>query len=157
MFSSFFSFAVILNPNDFDFLLSRGCNNGQVNPRDSILERFDPISGRKSVIPSSVVINRPDVATVSQPCSTIFEIDSVNETSEVCASETLISLKQSPIIKSSASSINERGDNESIVKLESSDKTENSIGVDGDHSLASSTTETYDTASTGEPIKVIQM
>lgn len=152
----FFLVAVILNPNDFDFLLSRGCNSGQINPRDSILERFDPISGRKSIIPASLT-NRSEPASiaVSPTVSTILEVDSVSESSPVRGSDLLISISKTPTIQLSAS-INDRGDNKPIVKLDSSDKTEHSISGEGDNSLASSTTETYETASIGEPLKVIK-
>lgn len=187
-------FAVILNPNDFDFLLSRGNSSGHINPRDSILERFDPILGRVSVVPS-VLINRlePSVATTpptitttnaspaavavsaeaaapiitSHSISTIKEVDSFLESSPVSnrADDQLISIKQSPVTNQSAPTINERKNSSSsksantiVNKLASAEKTEHSnslsIGGDGDYSQASSTTETYETASIGEPQKV---
>lgn len=183
-----FFFAVILNPNDFDFLLSRGNSSGQINPRDSILERFDPISGRKSVAPS-VLINRlePSVAAetttattthaaaaeaatpivTSHSISTIREVDSFLESSPSSnrADDQLISIKQSPVTNQCASTIAERKNSSSksantiANKLASAEKTElsNSVSIisgDGDNSQASSTTETYETASVGEPLKV---
>lgn len=152
-----FSFivTVILNPNDFDFLLSRGCNSGQPNPRDSILERFDPISGRKSIVPAPL-INRSEPTTIpaAASISTILEVDSICESSPVRANDQLISIQNSPAL---TSTVDERGDNETTVKLELSEKTELSICGEGDNSQASSTTETYETASTGEPLKVIKI
>lgn len=185
-----FVIAVILNPNDFDFLLSRGNNPGHINPRDSILERFDPILGRKSIAPA-VLINRlePSVqeasttnveaAAVPAPptpptsivtphsISTIKEVDSFLESSSPNrVDDQLISIKQSSVTNQCASSINERNNSSSksksvntTVKLASAEKTEHSNSVisisgDGDNSQASSTTETYETASIGEPLKV---
>lgn len=162
--------AVILNPNDFDFLLSRGNSTGHINPRDSILERFDPILGRKSVAPSAL-INRlepspetttPPTATNVPNISTIREVDSYFESSSPkCANDQLISIKQSPATSHPSASINEHNSgsgnsNNTTVKLASAEKTDlyNSISGDGDNSLASSTTETYETASIGEPLKV---
>lgn len=198
-FSFFFVITVILNPNDFDFLLSKGNSTGHINPRDSILERFDPILGRKSVVPS-VLINRlePSVATTPPTAatatnsaaketetapapivtphsiSTIQEVDSLLESSSLAnrVDDQLISIKQSPVTNQCAS-INERKNSSSsnsisgkgnkstntiVNKLASAEKTElsNSVSIsgDGDNSQASSTTETYETASIGEPLKV---
>lgn len=43
---------MILNPSDFEFLLSKGETPKRNVCRDSILERFDPLAARKSVIHS---------------------------------------------------------------------------------------------------------
>lgn len=143
---------VILNSNDFDFLLSRGSNTGQNNPRDSILERFDPISGRKSIV---TPIIKPDQIPVSlsPSISTILEVDSINETL-IEPAESVVSVKQVPVSESNVT-VTERGDNEEFVKLESSEHLKRSFVGDGDCSQASSSSETYETASVGEPLKVI--
>lgn len=52
---SFHHFSVILNPSDFDFLLSKGESTPRNQSRDSILERFDPLVGRPSVIQGSAI------------------------------------------------------------------------------------------------------
>ncbi|XP_031639395.1 uncharacterized protein LOC116351438 isoform X2 [Contarinia nasturtii] len=137
---------LILNSNDFDFLLSRGCNSGPNNPRDSILERFDPILGRKSIAPSFAICKTEPVSLIVAPSvSTICEVDSVNET--------LVSEIQSPDVKPNET-LNETSNNEQVAKLESIEKLDTSnTGGDEDNSEASSTTETYETASFGEQLK----
>lgn len=45
---------MILNPSDFDFLLSKGDPTNRHQPRDSLLERFDPLSARKSIAPQQL-------------------------------------------------------------------------------------------------------
>lgn len=151
----FVSFAVILNSNDFDFLLSRGAPSGQINPRDSILERFDPISGRKSIVLAPLINKVEPISIAAAPSvSTILEADnSICES--VKSNESLVSTDKSPTAQTNVV-INEIGDNEQIAKLESIEKFEANIGGDGDNSQASSTTETYETASIGEPLKVIK-
>lgn len=146
-----FSFAVILNPNDFDFLLSRGTPSGQVNPRDSILERFDPISGRKSIVYAPLGNKTEPIAAFSS-ISTILEVD--NSISESVKSNDSLVLEKSPVAKANET-VDESGDNKPIAKLESIEKVDTILGGDGDNSQASSTTETYETASIGEPLKVI--
>lgn len=150
------SFTVILNSNDFDFLLSRGCNSGEKNPRDSILERFDPISGRKSIVLAPLINKIEPVSIAAAPSiSTILEVDSITEPTTIGANESLVSLKQSPVKAANEATINELGDNKQIEKLDTNDQFDQSISGEGDHSQASSTTETYETASIGEPLKVI--
>lgn len=151
----FSSFAVILNSNDFDFLLSRGAPSGQTNPRDSILERFDPILGRKSIIPAPLVNKVESISIVAAPSvSTILEVDN-STTESVNSNESLVSAEKSPVAQPNVAINESVGDNKQIAKLESTEKLESNISGDGDNSLASSTTETYETASIGEPLKVI--
>ncbi|XP_055314286.1 uncharacterized protein LOC129575221 [Sitodiplosis mosellana] len=140
---------LILNSNDFDFLLSRGAPSGEINPRDSILERFDPILGRKSIVPAPL-INKAEPISAAPSISTILEVD-YSITESVKSNESLSSEK-SPIANANAA-VDDSGDNESIAKLESIEKLDTNIGGDGDNSQASSTTETYETASIGEPLK----
>lgn len=242
----FFLFStVILNSNDFDFLLSKGSNSSELNPRDSILERFDPILGRKSIVPtpffnkaepvsiaapSSIStihevdsfveksakidarapIDQPSIKAVNEfgdsdqiekldaseksdqhyneselilepfnpildlkpaaptplinetkpvsiatalSISTILEVNSSAESSTLNDSESFNSIEQSPV--KTANTVNERGDNKQIEKLNTSDKYDQHISSEGDNSQASSATETYETASIGEPLKVI--
>lgn len=149
-----FSFTVILNSNDFDFLLSRGNSSGQINPRDSILERFDPISGRKSIVPTPLIINKTEPAPVTANISTILEVESINEISRIDPDKSIEVVQQTPIINLNVT-VNESGDNENLAKLESGENFEQINVGDGDNSQASSTTETYETASIGEPLKVI--
>lgn len=160
----YFSIAVILNPNDFDFLLSKGTGSQQINPRDSILERFDPISGRKSIVlPSSSVkgdlLPTPTISTIPEAeCSTTDS--TINESdASLIITDVKSSLFDIPF-NSNSSSNNKKVEikrspfDEQIVKLDSSDTFDTSQLGDGDHSQASSTTETYETASSGEPYKV---
>lgn len=63
---------MILNSSDFEFLLSKGETPKRNVCRDSILERFDPLSSRKSVIhsiPSGPRLpqTREDFSPQSQP------------------------------------------------------------------------------------------
>lgn len=129
------SFTVILNSTDFDFLLSKGASTpGQKNPRDSILERFDPILGRTSVLypqPSKVESSVPLVSTILE--------SSITESTSSDGQEQLLSIDES---------FNQSKNNSVELKLD-----QNNSG-DGDHSQASSTTETYETASIGESLKV---
>lgn len=195
-------FTVILNPTDFDFLLSKGRGSQQINPRDSILERFDPILGRPSVVadfaPKAVppVISTIPEVDSSVSDSTAGEIDVSLVATEVISSPVLSTkpVDRSPVevkpieavkpielepevaqpIQSKpkhssevklakvqpaqskpievAALISTKA-NESVVKLDSS-LDRNQLGDSGEHSQASSTTETYETASTGEPFKV---
>lgn len=144
-----------MNPNDFDFLLSKGNAPGHLLPRNSILERFDPISGRKSVSPQVV---KTDIYTVAAnpSVSTIFEVDSIIESPSASDQPSIISLSDTPVKKANAS-IETRRICDKTVKLDSSEQIDLSNGGDGDHSLTSSTTETYETASIGEPLKVINI
>lgn len=144
-------FSVILNPTDFDFLLSKGTSGQQVNPRDSILERFDPISGRKSIHAPSNPVKTDSVPTpliASIPEADNSAIDSTN--GDVDTSLVNIEVKTNLI---DSQFINTTFD-DPIVKLDSSDTIDLNQLVDGDNSQASSTTETYETASSGEPPKV---
>lgn len=126
---------VILNSTDFDFLLSKGTpNSGQNNPRDSILERFDPILGRRSIInPPSVKTD----ATTTKFEPTILET-SIAESTSSDGNEPLLPIQ----------------DTDKIVELNTSTKLDQNNSGDGDYSQASSTTETYETASIGDPLKV---
>lgn len=204
-------FAVILNPTDFDFLLSKGTGAQQINPRDSILERFDPILGRPSVVADFAPKALPVIATIPEADSSVNdstagEIDvslvateakstpaAASKRAEVRPVEAVKPtqaierirvepavaqpVQSSPVqpqpseVKSVAvklagvqpvlSKSFEIGPlagakvDESAVKLDSSDILDrNRLGDSGEHSQASSTTETYETASTGEPFKV---
>lgn len=135
----FFSFrfvSVILNSTDFDFLLSKGApNSGQNNPRDSILERFDPISGRKSFInlPSSLKSD----ATTTKLVPTILET-SIAESTSSDGNEPLLPIQ----------------DGEKIIDFNTSIKLDQNNSGDGDYSQASSITETYEIASIEDPLKV---
>lgn len=48
---------LILNPSDFDFLLSKGCNSAPVDDRNSVLLRFDPLAGHPVPVNQSQVYN----------------------------------------------------------------------------------------------------
>lgn len=150
----FSSILVILNYNDFDCLLSRGSNSGP-SPRDSILERFDPILGRQSIVPTPL-INKTEAAphTLPSSISTIREVDTICESAATPQPTELLVPTKTPVVETNAV-VNDSGDNKETVKLESSEKFEQNIGGDGDISQTSSTTETYETASIGEPLKVI--
>lgn len=130
------SLSVILNSNDFDFLLSRG-SNSDPSPRDSILERFDPILGRKSIVPAPLINN-----TEPKNISTILEVDSIAELSAAPPTESLIST-ESVVVEANVV-VNNFGDNEESAKQESNERFEQSIGGDGDISQASNTTETHE-------------
>lgn len=127
--------SVILNSTDFDFLLSKGASNsGQNIPRDSILERFDPISRRKSII--NVPSLKSD-ATATKLVPTILET-SIAESTSSDGHEPLLPTQNS----------------DNIIDLNTSTKLDQNNSGDGDYSQASSTTETYETASIGDPLKV---
>lgn len=126
---------VILNSTDFDFLLSKGApSSGQNYPRDSILERFDPITGRKSIT------NLPSLkldATTTKLVPTILET-SIAESTSSDGNEPLLPIQ----------------DSDKIIDLNTSTTLDQNNSGDGDYSKASSTTETYETASIGDPLKV---
>lgn len=109
--------------------------------------------GRKSIVHAPLV-NKPEPIAAFPSISTILEVDnSISES--VKSNESLVSEK-SPVAKANET-IDESGDNKLIVKLESIEKVDTNLGGDGDNSQASSTTETYETASIGEPLKVINI
>lgn len=128
---------VILNPNDFDYLLTRGDSQHRNYCRDSILERFDPLRGssptRKSVIQS------PNLPATVSALSAIAEngADSVN-----CSYESPVTSKQLKTNLNTAVS--------TLTKLDSCDANSNE-----DYSQASSLTETFKTASSGDNVKVV--
>lgn len=109
---------MILNPSDFDFLLSKGDPSNRHQPRDSILERFDPLSSRKSIAPPKKIV-------------AIEESHSFSESSFDVPHEA----------QSSDSNIAE-----CLVKLDSSNKSDTEL-----HSESSSVSESYVTASLGDP------
>lgn len=111
---------MILNPSDFDFLLSKGDPSNRHQPRDSILERFDPLSSRKSIAPQP----QKKIAAIEESHS--FSESSFDVTHEAQSSDTNIA--------------------ECLVKLDSSDKADTEL-----HSEPSSVSESYVTASLGEP------
>lgn len=140
-----------MNPTDFDFLLSKGTSGQQINPRDSILERFDPISGRISTaLPTNPVkadlLPATLIPTIQEADNSA--IDSTN--GDVDASLVNLEVKTNLIDTQFISTTFD----EPIVKLDSSDTIDLNQLADGDNSQASSTTETYETASSGEPTKV---
>lgn len=114
-----------------------------MNPRDSILEKFDPILGRKSVIHAPLPQHTKQESSAPL-VSTILEISG----SESSLSEGLDSTLSQTEFNQSANKSN------IIVNLSTSPKLDQSNNVDGDHSQASSTTETFESASSGEPTKV---
>lgn len=143
-----------MNPTDFDFLLTKGTQNTSKNqPRDSILERFDPISGRKSIIPPTVCQKADPIVSVQPNVSTILEVSV-----ETSGRDSLLSIQSSHVdgVDLNKTNVVEAivQNQDKIVDLETSIKLDQSNSGDGDHSQASSTTETYETASIGEPLKV---
>lgn len=147
------SFIVILNPNDFDFLLSRGCNSDQKFARDSILERFDPIIGRRSIVPTPLIPKSEPVSIATPPSvNTILEVDTTIEPATIESNESSNLPEESPVV---TLNVDECSDNEQITKPESTEELEPSNCGDGNISQASSETESYETASSDEQLEVI--
>lgn len=129
---------MILNSSDFDFLLSKGDSSGNsVKCRDSLLERFDPLSGpRASILPPPP----PQIANAAKHFSIIEESDSLNDSSVV--------VNEAPIAQPD---IADDQPVEAIVAPEIAklDSNTSSLGHFDDDSLATSTSsssETYATA-----------
>lgn len=112
--------AVILNQSDFDFLLTKGDPSNRHQPRDSILERFDPLSDRKSIAPQHLL----------RKIDSIAEVDSFSKS--ICSGDSA----EGELIENSKS--------ECLIKLDSSEKVEIEINSD------SSVSESYVTASIGD-------
>lgn len=160
---------MILNPSDFDFLLSKGDSTNNNYNRDSILERFDPLTGsRPSVIPNSLPV------TKFSPIQERDSTDSLGETKQVGAVElkleapllqlTTAEPEATTLNNSRTSILNISNENkavvpeslneiESAVKLDSDKKLDNSCG---DESHSSSASESYVTASIGDPLKKVK-
>lgn len=137
-FCLFHLFSVILNPSDFDFLLSKGDSIANNYARDSILERFDPLSSRKSVIQVQPVATKFSIIKESD-CNITTESTQFNE-SEVTSSHHNSTLNQGNTIDANKTV--------SIGKLDSRETFTNSCGGE---SQTSSSSETYVTASLDEP------
>lgn len=71
---------MILNPDDFDFLLSKGSASNKNINRDSILERFDPLSRKSIYQPSS---KQPPIVEVQTNSSSIEEETTVAPLAQV--------------------------------------------------------------------------
>lgn len=160
---------MILNPSDFDFLLSKGDSTNNNYSRDSILERFDPLTGsRPSVLPNSLPVAK------FSPIQERDSIDSLGETKEVEAVKQTLDAAllnitaeepQATVLNNSKTSIlNSSNENkaleseslneiQSVVKLDSDRKLDNSCG---DESRSSSASESFVTASIGDPLKKVK-
>lgn len=158
-----------MNSNDFDFLLTKGNSPGNYLCRDSILEKFDPITGRKSIITAPLPSSSKSASSTNDSLqsipntslfTTIEEADcSITEATNASGFADLISVPQpskplnTTVVVATPKHVEPiaRLDTTQILTLDS----HNSSG--GDNSQASSTTETYETASIGgaEPLKVI--
>lgn len=114
---------IILNPSDFDYLLSRGDSSGSLNSRNSILERFDPLS-RQSILPVPV-------SSTANAVQKRFAIIEENET--LNGDQTLISAGDSIHVPKSTDNI----------KLDSQSS---SLENCSDSHTTSSSSETYATA-----------
>lgn len=138
---------MILNPSDFDFLLSKGEPSSALNNcRDSILERFDPLSGRVSVLPTLPVSTVAAISTAGNykpiaatQFSIIEEQESANETLTGTLNDTLICKRQSIDIHqlngtktlnakldSKSSSLDHLDDDSQYTTIETSSSTETS-------------------------------
>lgn len=133
---------MILNPSDFDYLLSRGDSSGSTNSRDSILERFDPLS-RQSILPSTILSAGN---AVQKRFAAIEEQNSSNDTDTSVVDQPLISTRVSPINAAVAK-------NKKNIKLDSQSS---SLDNCSDSQTTSSSSETYATAPI-EPSPVSEM
>lgn len=131
------SFAVILNPSDFEFLLSKGETPKRNVSRDSILERFDPLSARKSIIHSIPTATRlPHTREENSPQTQHSAVINANHRPDERASfEAVVSTAPTDA---------------TIVKLDSPEPSiENSRATS--ESPTSSSSDTYVTASLDKP------
>lgn len=135
---------MILNPSDFDFLLTKGDSTKNNYNRDSILEKFDPLTGsRTSLLPNQ--LPAPKFQPILERSST-ESFDSSTETVE--------QKSEAPITNTTAGTTEPDLVNNSKVNvtLDSPKKLDISCG---DESRSSSASESYVTASIGEPLKKV--
>ena len=117
---------MILNPSDFDFLLSKG-STVPIDSRDSILERFDPLLGKPSIAPVAIKRFEPILE------KSIQDSDSRESFGDLINTET-------------ESEVSTADDSSKNIKLD----TDSSLHFGADDSTKSSASETFETASIGE-------
>lgn len=143
---------VILNPADFDFLLSKGDPTSHAAKcRDSLLERFDPLLGpRHSILPPPP---QSLIANANKQFSIIEEADSLNDSAAAAIESPVLQHtfkvpKEPKELKAAVVDKGIAGLKEKVTKLDSDPSPLGHLDEDSQPTSTSSSSETYATAPT---------